>query len=407
MADTPESAVGLSTVEVLLDEQRYDEALAALAKLIEENPSNRQIRIYRLLAVRIILLRQKLISRTVKSPYAMVQESFSLATRALQIFIIPYVTHRFRWIRESLRARLAADTLRRASLAISAVGVLITPTTFYLAGSLGVPKQRIIEVQKEPLQLPVNDEVSIDASESLPATASPPIDEQRLYHLVANQVSNVRSVYGRWIEKNRNLMGSLLLKLTLDSSGKVTRVDDLGSSLTDAEFASAIMNEARKWQFPENNVEAAEIIIPLLLVPEGLDPALPETSQRMPRSITPEQKTNSTRPGAGPSLESKAGLISKSKPVSESNSPGRNQAASNPSEKARLNREVETTYKTKHPLVLREGPRFAAASLQYIAGGTPISILATDGDWLKVKTPHSSATGYLRKEFVVPANTFR
>ncbi|HET8562972.1 MAG TPA: AgmX/PglI C-terminal domain-containing protein [Candidatus Binatia bacterium] len=413
MADTPKSGDGLATVERLLHEQRYDEALAALAKLIDENPSNRQIRIYRLLAVRIILLRQNLISQTGKPPYAMAQESFWQAAKALQIFVIPYVTHRLRSIRESIRGQLPGDILRRAALMTTAVGVLMTPTTFYLAGSLGVAHQRISEVQKEPPQLPVRGDVLrgdvlIDASESVPAAPSLQIDEQRLYHLVANQVSNVRSVYGQWIEKNRNLMGSLLLKLTVDSSGKVTRVDDLGSSLTDANFANVIMKEARKWKFPENTAEAAEIIIPLLLVPEGMDPALVEIWQRMPKSIKREQKTTSTLHGLSPTLESEAGTAdTKPKSVSDSKPNARNQAASKRSEKARFGREVETTYTTKHSLALREEPRFAAASLQQIDGGTPISILATDGDWLKVKMPHSSAIGYLRKEFVIPANTIR
>jgi len=441
MADTPQSGLGLSLVELLLHEQRYEEALAALAKLIEENPSNRQIRIYRLLAVRIILLRQALtrsISQPINASSRMLPERFSTPAKALQdcvtsyatqwlrwsrqrrqpwlarklagraalalmglalliIRITPSVTHGFRWVCQAIRPVLARDILRSAALVAAAVGLLVTPITAYVSGSLGVTKEGISDVQKEPLQAPVqNNYLAIDASENNPRARTPEIDEQGLYNLVANQLSNVRGMYGRWIEKNQNLTGSLLLKLTVDSSGKVTRVDDLGSSLSDAGFVDAVMKEARKWRFPENNTEAAEIIIPLLLIPEAIDPATVEIWRRAPRTSKPSKqndKTSSSDSGADkPAIKPKPS-------VSDSKPGGRNQR--NP----QFAREVETIYKTRHSLSLREEPRFASASLQQIDGGTHISILGTQGDWLKVRTQHSSAIGFLRKEFVIPANT--
>jgi hypothetical protein len=52
-----------SQIMHLLEEQKYDEALPILSDLIETNPSDRELRIYRLLVVRILVLRWNL-SRT-------------------------------------------------------------------------------------------------------------------------------------------------------------------------------------------------------------------------------------------------------------------------------------------------------------------------------------------------------
>jgi hypothetical protein len=63
-------------------------------------------------------------------------------------------------------------------------------------------------------------------------------------------------------------------------------------------------------------------------------------------------------------------------------------------------REV-TAYKTRRVVPLREEPRFAATSKAQIGAGTSISVLESNGDWFKVRTRPSGATGYVRKEYLV------
>jgi hypothetical protein len=67
-------------------------------------------------------------------------------------------------------------------------------------------------------------------------------------------------------------MGSLLLKLTVDASGKVVSVDPLASQVTNTSFTKTVVDDVRKWKFPKAGVEAAEITVPLLFVPKGMDP---------------------------------------------------------------------------------------------------------------------------------------
>jgi chromosome segregation ATPase len=60
MKPAPQHEDTLSHVALLLEQQRYDEALEILGDLMKENPSDREIRVYRLLLVRILVLRHTL-----------------------------------------------------------------------------------------------------------------------------------------------------------------------------------------------------------------------------------------------------------------------------------------------------------------------------------------------------------
>jgi len=65
------------------------------------------------------------------------------------------------------------------------------------------------------------------------------------------------------------------------------------------------------------------------------------------------------------------------------------------------------TYKTRRMVSLREEPRFAATSKAQIGAGTSISVLESNGDWLKVRTRPSGAIGYVRKEYLVHQSSTR
>jgi len=88
-----------------------------------------------------------------------------------------------------------------------------------------------------------------------------------------------------------------------------------------------------------------------------------------------------------------------------SNSEGQDRLAlvAKTQEEPALPEDLSVPYKTRRRVSLREAPRFAAASVQEIDVGTQIRVLAMDGDWLKVKTQRSGITGYVRREYVAPS----
>ncbi|MGH7824788.1 MAG: hypothetical protein ACREQ7_06390, partial [Candidatus Binatia bacterium] len=151
MTETPQSRPDLSQVELLLDQQKYEEALVPLAKLIEEHPSDLQIRIYRLLTVRILLLRQTLtqrISESVKPPREIVQR-ISLKAAALQSVIAPHVKRWFHSARHAMEASRPTELVKRTALAIGVAGVFVTPITFWL----GVAEQPLSGTNEESFHL--------------------------------------------------------------------------------------------------------------------------------------------------------------------------------------------------------------------------------------------------------------
>jgi hypothetical protein len=64
-----------------------------------------------------------------------------------------------------------------------------------------------------------------------------------------------------------------------------------------------------------------------------------------------------------------------------------------------------TTYVTRRVVPLREYPRYAAGAKTQIQSGARISVLESEGNWLKVETQPPGAVGYVRKEHLVAQNS--
>jgi hypothetical protein len=61
MTESAQSETLYSHITQLLEEQKYDEALPILLDLSEKNPSDRELHMYRLLVLRILVLRWNLL----------------------------------------------------------------------------------------------------------------------------------------------------------------------------------------------------------------------------------------------------------------------------------------------------------------------------------------------------------
>jgi hypothetical protein len=70
-------------------------------------------------------------------------------------------------------------------------------------------------------------------------------------------------------------------------------------------------------------------------------------------------------------------------------------------------REPMAGYVTRRTVALREAPRYAAKAKTQIGPGTSVSVLDTQGNWLRVKTRQSGTIGYVRKEYLIYASSSR
>jgi hypothetical protein len=92
-----------------------------------------------------------------------------------------------------------------------------------------------------------------------------------LEQVAVEHLARLHRTYSRWADTNGDLMGSLLLKLTVDArkSGQCRFI-----SFTRNEYHLCENRHRRcsQMEIPKAGVEAAEITVPLLFVPKGMDP---------------------------------------------------------------------------------------------------------------------------------------
>jgi hypothetical protein len=318
------------------------------------------------------------------------------------------------WFRRRLGTAWKSKVSPRGPLAITAVALLLIPIAYFGTRRGNTAKETPNYTNPTPsLPLP-RPELTSSVFPRDPVLPSRHRDDPRTYRkqvhaILAGQLSDLRRAYGDWSQKDRNLMGSLLIKMRVDSNGHVIQAEEKTSRLTDAAFSKVILGEARKWKFPKFNGETAEFTVPLVFVPRGMDPRTivrwekaftssdVETKAVSPLHITGPSAGESEREPSGNPDQRRADL---SNPKIALASAGKTQTAEEPPKNA-------TEYKTQRAVSLRQKPRFAAATAEDIDPGTGISVLEAKGDWVKVKTRPSGKVGYVRKEYIVPASAIQ
>jgi hypothetical protein len=157
---------------------------------------------------------------------------------------------------------------KQALLSITACGLLAAPAFFIAAEIIPVPGESPeTSLSTNPLT-----EQSALASYTSRLMNDAGAIESRSAKLLDDQLLNLRRLYGRWLVKNRDLMGTLSIRVKLDETGQVVQAEEIASRFTDPAFLAAVMREARNWKF-QAGAESAQITIPLLFVPKGLDGA--------------------------------------------------------------------------------------------------------------------------------------
>ena len=87
-------------------------------------------------------------------------------------------------------------------------------------------------------------------------------------------LARLHHTFNSWSERKQELMGSVSLKLMVDASGNVVRVEPENSHVNNSSFVKTVIDDVREWKFPKGSSEAAEITIPLLFIPKGMDPEM-------------------------------------------------------------------------------------------------------------------------------------
>jgi Bacterial SH3 domain len=294
----------------------------------------------------------------------------------------------------------------RGSLIAATIVLIVLPTLYFLMSERHFRKQLASNATASSGNTTISeaDPPLSPLAVSANANEPDPISLKRVRSIVAGYVSSLRAAYSQARQKNPDLMGSLVIKITVDQGGTVIKAEDAGSRVSDSDFLETILGEVQKWRFPKTDAGTTEFTLPLLFVPEGMDR----------RTIVRWEKTVNAVGGEAKILHPL--YVSSSPTVRDRRVIEANEE--NPAEfkiqktgfskvsKIRTfdeapKRSIE--YKTRRSTPLREKPRFASTTTENVDPGTIINILETKGDWVKIRTRPSGSVGYVRKEYVVAA----
>jgi hypothetical protein len=309
--------------------------------------------------------------------------------------------------------RIGRDTgnqisARAAILTVAAIGILTIPIVALVSTRAHLLSKLPIFVGLQSPSVNVGSAVlAVDTFGLAIRVKKAPASTQEIFEQVAVQhLARLHRTYSRWAEKNRDLMGSLLLKLTVDATGTVVNVDPLAVHVTNAGFTRTVMDDVRKWKFPKGRVEAAEITVPLLFVPKGMDPDTVVQWERKVRSVEEgETSTDGVNVINKVSIPAVGEQIQKPlAPVPHSDHTRTTQLSPVRVLKPKTEEKALIVVKTNRPVGIRENPRFSAKKIHEVDEDTPLSVLENSGDWLKVKAADAGYIGFVRKEFVSPIN---
>ena len=300
------------------------------------------------------------------------------------------------------------NVARIAVLAVAAIGILVIPfVTFLSSRAHRVPKQPTFVGSRA--RAATNTDSAVLAVDtfglSIQARTSSASTQEILEQVAVEHLARLHRTYSRWADANGDLMGSLLLKLTVDATGKVADVAPLASHVTNTSFTKTVLDDVRKWKFPRAKMEVAEITVPLLFVPKGMDP---ETVVQWERQVRSAQEAET--PAGDLRTASKAPISTGGErqptdlsAVPPGIQPSAAKASTVPVAKPKTE-EALIAARTNRSVAIRENPNFAARKVHEVDEDTELSIVENRGDWLKVKIADAGFIGFVRKEFVSPIN---
>jgi len=233
---------------------------------------------------------------------------------------------------------------------------------------------------------------------SVEGEKGPAVDEDKLASQIEGKLQSLRALYRRESENNPNLMGAMMLELTVNAGGEVTDVNELASRITDKEFKEAVLAEISQWNFSDLAPQLVNIRCPLLFVREGMDITtlvnwekslgqIRAESALAKNSPPPTQAHKPTDPRKAAAREVKT-----TKVATEKLSP----------KKIAAEESWTTLYQMKYGTTIRKEPSFSSPAVAEVSSGMKVTVLGRSGDWLEVRYAEGGPSGYLRKEFLTP-----
>jgi hypothetical protein len=308
--------------------------------------------------------------------------------------------------------------------------IVIVLLGFYVKG------QRRTPVAQNPSQLIslISGEQSdpeITAVSTRPtAILAPSFTTEPLRMLLLKQLGGLNQAYARWTDADPTTSGTVLLKLKVEPAGKISKIEEVVSRLSEHRFLEVIIAEAKLWKLPHSGTAAAEVSVPLIFNPRTSEPSQQpaETPLREPPVLLVQapapaaahttfaleeaepadlqvvaKKEPAAKPRGSRPLERAADteLVVASK--QKSDSPDKRAVNREPA--AALTADTET--EISRTAALKHEPRFAAEAIENVGRGTRVTVLRKERDWIQVKVKSSGNVGYLRKEYLVASHSLR
>ena len=205
---------------------------------------------------------------------------------------------------------------------------------------------------------------------------------------IESQLIGIREMYRQEVAKNPALAGALVLQFNVNPAGEVSQVRELSSRVSDGEFKKAVISETSNWSFNQVVSESLEVTCPLLFVHEGMD-------------ITTLLQWEKTL-GNYPAIAKAPGNGVPTQQVKSSQT-----AAVVPTIQRAVAKSESKDFQLRYATSLRKDPNFSAVTLTTLTIGTKVKVLGKQGDWLEVRSTANGPTGFIRKEFVTPADIAR
>ena len=247
--------------------------------------------------------------------------------------------------------------------------IIIVLSGFYVASGHKTP---LAQQPSRPLAL-VDGGVQMEtgANSNPPAVVlAPTFTAEPTRRLIVGQLGKLNNAYARWSEADPFTSGTVSLKLSIEPSGKIAKVEEVLSRLSEHRFLDMVVAEVKQWKLPLGGTKPAEISVPLIFIPAKAGPG----------QLAVKGKSRPTKQTSFAAVKRKLAATS-TIPDSET--------------------EIARTAALKH------APRFAANVIEKVGLGTRVTVLRKERDWIKVKVKTSGKVGYMRKEYLAAADTLR
>ena len=275
------------------------------------------------------------------------------------------------------------------------------------------------------LSLISGDDIDTDSAADRPRPAvilAPSFTAEPTRILLVKQLEGLNQAYARWTDADPNTSGTVVLKLKIEPSGKVTRIEEIVSRLSEHRFLEVIIAEAKLWKLPHRGTTATEVSVPLIFNPRAVEATQQVAARQLPEADLPAPQpvaahTNFALEEAE-SLAPQLPMVTKKEPairrrgirppersedteiatVSRQRSDAPEKLAVNDQRPALPAAEIET--EIARAAALKNEPRFAADAIENVGRGMRVTVLSKERDWIQVKVKSSGAVGYLRKEYL-------